>query len=256
LAQIEEHLQEQIESREMVEWNEEQERVDVREVDSLGSIVLRERQVNNASSQEVLEVLLEELEELGLSALRWSKEAEGLKNRVNFLNHHTSLHHQAFPNFSDSYLLESMEEWLAPYLTVINTLRACQNLDLYNILLGQLSFEQTQKLEQLAPKKLKVASGSNIAIDYSNKEQPILAVRLQEMFGTQKTPTLINGKLKLMIHLLSPASRPMQMTTDLESFWANTYDEVKKELRGKYKRHYWPDDPLTAVATSRTKKRM
>jgi ATP-dependent helicase HrpB len=127
---------------------------------------------------------------------------------------------------------------------------------LYTILLGQLSFEQTQKLNSMAPAKLKVASGSNINIDYSNSDQPFLAVRLQEMFGTKKTPTILNGKVKLMIHLLSPASRPMQVTQDLESFWKNTYDEVKKELRGKYKKHYWPDDPLEAQATSKTKKRM
>ncbi|RUM75770.1 MAG: ATP-dependent helicase HrpB, partial [Sulfurovum sp.] len=104
--------------------------------------------------------------------------------------------------------------------------------------------------------KLKVASGSNITIDYTNPIQPILAVRLQEMFGTKETPSVLGGKVKLMLHLLSPAHRPMQVTQDLTSFWANTYDEVKKELRGKYKKHYWPDDPLEAQATSRVKKRM
>ena len=161
-----------------------------------------------------------------------------------------------FPDFSDETLLETMDEWLAPYLTGITTLKACQNLNLHQILLGQLSFEQTQTLDTLAPAKLKVASGSNIAIDYSNPEQPFLAVRLQEMFGTKTTPTVLKGKVKLMIHLLSPASRPMQVTQDMESFWENTYDEVKKELRGKYKKHYWPDDPLEAKATSKTKKRM
>jgi ATP-dependent helicase HrpB len=161
-----------------------------------------------------------------------------------------------FPDFSDETLLETMDEWLAPYLTGITTLKACQSLNLYNILLGQLRFEQTQILDTFAPAKLKVASGSNITIDYSNPEQPFMAVRLQEMFGTKKTPTVLNGKVKLMIHLLSPASRPMQVTQDLESFWENTYDEVKKELRGKYKKHYWPDDPLEAKATSKTKKRM
>jgi ATP-dependent helicase HrpB len=195
---------------------------------------------------------LDELEALGLNILPWSKEALSLKARVNFLNHHNV----DFPDFSDETLLESMDEWLAPYLTGITTLKACQNLNLHQILLGQLSFEQTQQLSSLAPQKLKVASGSNIAIDYSNPAQPFLAVRLQEMFGTKNTPTVLNGKIKLMIHLLSPASRPMQVTQDLESFWENTYDEVKKELRGKYKKHYWPDDPLEAQATSKTKKRM
>jgi len=252
LAQIEEYLSDQIETQNIVSWNDEQERVEVRRVEKLGAIVLKEMQVNTATSEEIAEVLLEELEELGLDALNWSKEALNLRERINFVNHYG----YDFPNFSDEYLLENMDEWLAPYIIGINSLRGLKSLDLYNILLGQLNYEQTQEINRLAPSKLKVASGSNIFLDYSNPQQPILSVRLQEMFGTKSTPTLLHGKVKLMIHLLSPASRPMQVTQDLESFWANTYDEVKKELRGKYKRHYWPDDPLSAVATSRTKKRM
>jgi len=251
-GQIEEYLAEQIEEQNIVTWNDDTERVDVKRVHKLGAIILKEMQSNNASDEEIIEVLLEELEEMGLDALNWSKEALNLRERVNFVNHHG----YEFPNFSDEYLLENMDEWLAPYLIGIRSLRELKVLDLYNILLGQLSYEQSQELDKLAPKRLKVASGSNIAINYENPTQPILAVRLQEMFGTKNTPTLLNGKLKLMIHLLSPAKRPMQMTQDLESFWNNTYDEVKKELRGKYKRHYWPDDPLEAEATSRTKKNM
>jgi len=252
LGDIEEYLQEQIITKEIVDWNEEQERVDVREVQSIGALVLRERQINNASNEEISEVLIAELEELGIDALKWSKEAQNLKDRVNFINHHD----MNFPNFSDEYLLENMDEWLSPYLTGITTLRACQNLDLQNILLGQLSFEQTQMLDKLAPAKIKVASGSSISIDYTNPEQPILAVKLQEVLGTKSTPTLLNGKIKVMIHLLSPALKPIQITQDLESFWNNAYDEVRKEMRGKYKRHYWPDNPLEAQATAKTKKHM
>ena len=239
-AQIEEHLEEQLLVHEDVTWNEEQERVEARRVTKLGAITLKSIALKSPSADKVVEVLIEELEELGLDALQWSKEALALRQRVNFVKHHSL----DFPDFSDEYLLENMDEWLAPYLSNINSLKACKGLDLYNILLGILSFKQTQMLDKQAPAKLKVASGSNIAIDYSNPEQPILAVRLQEMFGTKTTPTVLNGKVKLMIHLLSPASRPMQMTQDLKSFWANTYDEVKKELRGKYKKHYWPDNPL------------
>ena len=252
LADIETYLTEQIETQNLVSWNEEQERVEVRRIEKLGSLVLKEMQTNKASNEEIAEVLLEELEELGLDSLPWSKEALSLKERVNFVNHHGF----DFPNFSNEYLEENMDEWLEPYIMGINSLRGLKSLDLHNILLGQLDYEQTQKLNTLAPTKLKVASGSNITLNYSNPAQPILAVRLQEMFGTKSTPSILNGKLKLMIHLLSPASRPMQITQDLESFWANTYADVKKDLRGKYKRHYWPDNPLTAVATSRTKKNM
>ena len=255
-AQIEAYLEEQLESYEDVSWNEEQARVEARKVTKLGAIVLKEVQIKNPSEVLVLEILLEELEELGLDALPWSKEASTLRDRVNFVNTHEGTNDMAFPDFSETYILENMHEWLAPYLSGIKSLKALKSLDLNNILLGQLSFEQTKELNTLAPAKLKVASGSNIPIDYSDLKQPILAVRLQEMFGTQSTPTLLNGKVKLMIHLLSPAHKPMQITQDLESFWANTYTDVKKDLRGKYKRHYWPDNPLEAQATNKTKKFM
>ena len=250
--QIERYLEEQILEEEELDWNKEEQRVEVRLVKRLGNIVLSEKPIKSTDKAEVTDLLIEELEALGLEIFNWSKEALSLKNRVNFLNHYR----ETMPDFSDEYLLKNMEDWLAPYLQGINSIRGIKGLNIYNILLGQLSYEQTQTLDTLAPAKLKVASGSNIAIDYSNPTQPILAVRLQEMFGTSDTPTILNGKVKLMLHLLSPASRPMQVTQDLASFWANTYDDVKKELRGKYKKHYWPDNPLEAQATSRTKKRM
>ena len=262
LVQIEEHLSEQIEVQNIVSWNDEAERVEVRRVEKLGAIVLKEMQINKASDEEIVEVLLEELEEMGLDALNWSKEALGFRERLDFLAFYDStIFCRLKPtlrnsnSFSD-YLGENMDIWLKPYLMGKRTLRECKGLDLKAILLGLFDYSEQQEIERLAPAKLKVASGSNIFLDYSNPKQPILAVRLQEMFGTKSTPTILNGKLKLMIHLLSPASRPMQMTQDLESFWNNTYDEVKKELRGKYKRHYWPDDPLEAQATSRTKRFM
>ena len=251
-SDIETYLNEQIQEAQELDWNEEEQRVEVRLVKRLGSIILSEKPIKSTDNEEITDLLLEELETLGLEVLNWSKEALRLKNRVTFLNHHG----MAFPDFSDNYLLKNMDEWLAPYVQNIHSIRGLKGLNLHTILLGQLSYEQTQTLDQLAPAKLKVASGSNIAIDYINPTQPILAVRLQEMFGTKETPSVLGGKVKLMLHLLSPAHRPMQVTQDLTSFWANTYDEVKKELRGKYKKHYWPDDPLEAQATSRVKKRM
>jgi ATP-dependent helicase HrpB len=113
-----------------------------------------------------------------------------------------------------------------------------------------------KELDTLAPSHIKVPSGSNIKIDYSDINVPVLAVRIQEMFGMQTTPRILKEKLPLQIHLLTPAQRPIQITYDLESFWKNSYEEVAKELRGKYKKHYWPDDPSLAVATNKTKKYM
>ncbi len=248
LAEIETYLE--TETHERVTWNETEARVEVRKVECLGKLTLKETQLKSTGSPEVLEVLLEELAALGLEVLHWSKEAKTLRERVNFLHFHDN----DFPNFSEAYLVKNMDIWLAPCLYGITTLKACQNLDLYQMLLGQLSYEQVRRLDTLAPLRYKVASGSHIGIDYSNPQQPVLAVRLQEMFGTRNTPAVHGGKVKLMLHLLSPASRPVQVTQDLKSFWENTYGEVKKELRGKYKKHYWPDDPLEARATSKTKK--
>ncbi len=255
-AQIETYLKDNIQTKKTLSWNVESQRVEARKTSSLGSIVINEVQMQSSSGEKVSKVLLNAIRELGLEALSWNKEALGLRHRLNFVNTHKALRGSfEFPDFSDEYLLSFMHKWLLPYLDGKNSLKSCQSLNLYSILSGLLTWEQMKELDILAPAKMKVASGSNIFIDYSDALKPILAVRLQEMFGTQKTPTVLNGKVKLMIHLLSPASRPMQITQDLENFWKNSYYEVKKELRGKYKRHYWPDDPLTAQATSRTKRR-
>jgi len=261
LSDIEEHLE--VHTEERVIWNEDEERVEVRRVETFGRLILKEMQMKSSDSPEVTEVLLDEIEALGLDVLNWSKEALALKERMNFLlMHEPGGFGRLKPTLQDTYtdldtfILENMEELLAPYLQGINSLRGLKSINMQNILLGLLDYEALQTLERLAPEKLKVASGSQIRIDYSDPKQPVLAVRLQEMFGTAKTPSVLGGKVKLMIHLLSPASRPMQMTKDLESFWKNTYPEVRKELRGKYKKHYWPDDPLEAKATSKTKKHM
>jgi ATP-dependent helicase HrpB len=251
-ADIETHLTSLIQISQEVDWNEEEQRVEVREASRLGSLLLKERPLKSSNNPEVTDLLLEELEDLGLEVLNWSKESLALQKRVNFL--HT--HGVDVPDFSITFLTKNLDTWLTPYIAEINSIRGLKALNLHNMLLGQLSYEQTNLIDTLAPAKVKVPSGSNIVVDYTNPEQPILAVRLQEMFGAKETPTVLGGKINLMLHLLSPASRPMQMTKDLKSFWENTYEEVKKELRGKYKKHYWPDDPLEAQATSRTKKHM
>ena len=251
-AQIERYHREQIRRHDDLSWNAQEQRIEARRITKLGALTLASEQLHSVPGEQVTALLVKELQRLGLEALNWSAEALSLKRRVYFL----TTQGVRLPDFSDDYLLGHMDRWLVPYLNDISTLKACQNLDLYPILLGQLSYEERKQVDRLAPARLQVASGSQIPIDYSDPRQPVLAVRLQEMFGTRKTPTLLDGKVTLMLHLLSPASRPMQMTMDLESFWTHTYEEVKKELRGRYKKHYWPDDPLTATATSRTKKRM
>jgi len=251
--QIEEYLSDLVQETEVLRFNNQEQRVEAREVESLGALVLQEKTMKTPRDEKTALVLIKAIKEKGLSVLPWDKTVSSFKERVDFVNNHEK---NRFSNLSDIHLLETMDVWLAPYLEGKTSFKSLQDLDLYAIVSSLLSWEEIQELDRLAPSKIKVASGSHIFINYQDPASPILAVRLQEMFGTQSTPSILNGKIKLMIHLLSPASKPMQITQDLESFWKNTYSDVKKELRGKYKKHYWPDDPLTAIATSKTKKWM
>ena len=194
------------------------------------------------------------IKEEGLGVLNWDKKALSLKQRVDLLNHHMSI--EDFPDLSDKYLLNNMDIWLDPYLNGIKSIKELESLDLHEILSAQISWEMKKELDELVPEYIKVPSGSNIKIDYENIDTPVLAVKIQEIFGMKEFPLILRGKVALQIHLLSPANRPVQITYDLKSFWENSYSEVVKELKGKYKKHYWPDDPLQAQATNKTKKFM
>jgi ATP-dependent helicase HrpB len=151
-------------------------------------------------------------------------------------------------------LLETLDEWLGPYVAGMTTLERVQRMDLTQPLQAMLTRAQQQELNRLAPTHIAVPSGSQIRLDYA-EDWPILAVRLQEMFGCRDTPRIVNSTVPVMLHLLSPAKRPVQVTKDLASFWVNAYPEVRKELRGRYPKHHWPEDPLSAPPTAKTKKR-
>ena len=190
----------------------------------------------------------------GLELLNWDKKSLLLKQRVDFINYHDK--NLKFPSFEKKYLLDSLDEWLGIYLSAIKTIEQLKKLDLYNILLNLLSWQQQQILNELVPAFFEAPSGSKIKIDYSNIEVAKLSIKIQEIFGVYETPKVLNNKLALQIELLTPAQRPIQITYDLKSFWENSYDEVRKELRGKYKKHYWPQNPYEAQATNKTKKMM
>ncbi|NWF37126.1 ATP-dependent helicase HrpB [Mariprofundus sp. KV] len=263
--QLQEYFSEHIEQQECVEWSESVERVEVKQISRIGKIVLQASTVHHSENREaVQECLIKAIRSRGVGCLNWSGKAVSLKQRVEFIRHqldnssaaNKQLADRPLPDFSEQGLSDTLEEWLQPHLSHENSLKQCLKLDLYSLLLNRLSWEQQQLVGQLAPERISVPSGSAVAIDYSDPAQPVLAVRLQELFGLFDTPTVMNGACKVMLHLLSPARKPMQVTQDLNSFWNSTYHEVKKELRGKYKRHYWPDDPFTAQATSKTKKQM
>ena len=262
--QLQDYLAENIQHTDSIEWNKIQQRVDAKQMTSIGKITLQEKLVAPENKDIVQKHLVLAIKNTGLQCLNWSPQASSLKQRVQFINLNIESNpalqkqfvNETLPDFSDETLLDTLSIWLQPYLKNENSIKQCQKLDLHKLLLNQLSWKQQQLIEKLAPERIKVPSDSSIRIDYSDPLKPILAVRLQEVFGLYETPSILNGHCRLMMHLLSPARRPMQVTQDLNSFWQTTYHEVKKELRGKYKRHYWPDDPLTAQATSKTNKQM
>lgn len=246
-----------IEREESVRWDDGSGRAIASDRTLLGRLVLDEQPARNISPELLSRALLDAIRQKGLQILPWSKEAEGLRARVEFLRRNADGFQRIpdLPDWSDAALLDTLEDWLLPHLPGFSKLDQLKQLNLHTILLSQLDWPVQQQIDELAPSHIQVPSGSRIRIDYT-EEEPVLAVRLQELFGQAQTPAILKGQYPLMIHLLSPARRPVQVTRDLASFWDNTYEAVKKELRIKYQKHYWPDDPLTAQATNRTKKRM
>jgi ATP-dependent helicase HrpB len=236
-----------------LEWDEKKGELIARMEKRVGEIILETKTIKNISEEERTEILLEAVRGNGNELLNWNEEVNDWITRITCLKKWSK---ENFPNFSREHLLATVEEWLSPYLISVKRKSDFEKLDLFTILSSTLSYEQKNRLDKLLPEKINVPSGSSIKIKYNEDgSPPVLAVRLQEIFGMFETPTVCDGKIKLMIHLLSPAYRPVQVTQDLMSFWKNTYAEVRKELRMRYPKHSWPEDPFTAVAVRGAKKR-
>ena len=183
---------------------------------------------------------------MGISSLPWDRESRQLQARVNCMRSWQP--DESWPDLSDSELIGDLS-WLSPYLVGISKAEQLKQLNLQEIFTTILGWKKQQQLKRLAPTTITVASGSRIRLRYQQGEPPVLAVRIQEMFGLKETPVICDGKIPVLLHLLSPAQRPLQVTADLAGFWQRTYPEIKKELKGRYPKHFWPDDPLAAVAT-------
>jgi ATP-dependent helicase HrpB len=250
LEAIEEHFGDQIVAEQIIEWKASERAVTAREVERLGAIVLAERTLRTPDPSRVMEVLLEGLAREGIDALPWSQRARSVRQRLAFL--HTL--DPSWPDVSDSLLAGTLGAWLGPRLEGARSLSDVSRIDLSEALLGGLRWDRRAAIDELAPTHVVVPSGSRVPIDYSDPKAPVLAVRLQEMFGLADTPRIASGRVPLTIHLLSPARRPVQVTRDLAGFWRSSYFEVRKELRGRYPKHYWPDDPMQAEPTSRAKR--
>jgi ATP-dependent helicase HrpB len=198
--------------------------------------------------------MLAGIERIGIGALPWSEAAREFQARSEALRHWQP--EAGWPDLSDHHLAATLTEWLAPFLTTIRSREQLSRLDLNAILMSRLTWERQRELDRLAPTHLTVPSGSRIRLEYhADASPPVLAVRLQELFGLAETPTVAGGKVPVVLHLLSPARRPIQITRDLKGFWNGAYHQVKKELKGRYPKHHWPDDPWAAQPTSRAKPR-
>ncbi len=236
----------------VVRWNRDTRAVDVFEEQRFDAIVLDRRSVP-ATPADTLPALLAAVRELGLAALPWSEQAEALRRRVRALRKWNPA--LGLPDFSDAALLDSLETWLAPYLSGKRRLDALQAGELSTALMARLDHGMRRALDEQAPVSISVPSGMQRPIDYADETAPILAVKLQELFGLADTPRIAGGRVSLTLHLLSPGGKPVQVTQDLRSFWQRTYPEVRKELKGRYPKHPWPDDPWSATPTHRAKPR-
>lgn len=220
----------------------------------VGNITLESKLLEKIDEAQRIQVLCDMIRENGLKILNWNESQEDLQARV--LSLRAWRPNENWPDVSNEHLLDTLEEWLAPYLLKMNKLTEFQKLDLTQILHSSLPWELSQKLDALAPSKIKVPTGSMIKLNYFNDGSKIeMAVRLQEVFGLFETPTVNEGKNKVLLHLLSPGYKPVQVTQDLKSFWNKTYFEVRKDLLSRYPKHHWPLDPLTAEAMRGPKKK-
>jgi ATP-dependent helicase HrpB len=235
-----------------VRWNRETRAVEVFEERRFASIVLARCSVP-ARPEDTVPALIAAVRELGLEALPWSDSAIELRQRVAFLRANSV--DSSLPDLSDANLLVTLETWLAPVLVGKRKLDALRAEDLSNALSAQLDYAMRRQLDDEAPVSIKVPSGMDRRMSYPLDAPPVLAVKLQELFGLADTPRVAHGRVAVTLHLLSPAGRPIQVTQDLRGFWERTYPEVRKELKGRYPKHPWPDDPWTAVATHRAKPR-
>ncbi len=249
LDEIREHYLDQVRGEEIVEWDTGTEMVTARRRERLGALVLRDAPVREPDPAMVRDALLGWIARSGLDVLPWPDAAVRLRARLRFLHALAD----GWPDVSDDALLARLAEWLGPNLLGQRKRSDLKRVDLETALLALLEWEQRRELDRLAPTHVTVPSGSRIAIDYGDPSAPVLPVRLQEVFGWEDTPRIAGGRVPLTLHLLSPARRPVQVTRDLAGFWRGTYFDVRRDLKGRYPRHYWPEDPLTAAPTRRVR---
>ncbi|EMQ0963621.1 ATP-dependent helicase HrpB [Citrobacter braakii] len=235
-----------------IEWDETQGTLKALRRSRIGQLTVKVQALAKPSEEELHLAMLNGIRDKGLSVLNWTPEAEQFRLRLqcaaNWLPEYN------WPAVDEDSLLATLESWLLPHMSGVHSLRALKALNVGQALRGLLDWSMLQRLDSELPAHYTVPTGSRIAIRYHEDNPPVLAVRMQEMFGEAKTPTIAEGRVPLVLELLSPAQRPLQVTSDLSAFWQGSYREVQKEMKGRYPKHVWPDDPANTAPTRRTKK--
>lgn len=252
VSQLAARLPQVVKEQTAVEWDEEKGTLRAWRRWQVGRLVLKAQPQAKPADEELQQALIDWLRGEGLQALSWSAPAEQLRLRLACAA--KWLPEKEWPAVDDQSLLDTLEQWLLPSLNGVRSLRALQQVDLHDALLRLLSWQQRQHLDANLPTHYTVPTGSRLAIRYHSDQPPALSVRIQEMFGEQRSPMLAEGRVAVVLELLSPAHRPLQITGDLAAFWQGSYREVQKEMKGRYPKHPWPDNPAEAAPTRRVKK--
>jgi ATP-dependent helicase HrpB len=255
LADLEQHFSRQIYDRAEIGWDDREHAIRARRERRLGALLLASSEIRDPDSQALQDAALAGLRQLGIAGLPWTPELRQWQARVMLMRQYAVASPEPWPDLSDAALAGTLEEWAPPWISGMTRREHFSRIDLGNAIRSRLTYPQGVIVEREAPTHFTVPSGSHIAIDYLDGEIPTLSVRLQEIFGLNQTPSVAAGRLPLLLKLLSPARRPVQITRDLVSFWDRGYHDVKKDLKGRYPKHYWPEDPYTAEPTRRARAR-
>jgi ATP-dependent helicase HrpB len=251
LVEIERRLADRIESKQEVLFDAAMASLRGRSTRRLGAVVVEDRPLKIVPDENTARLLAQGIAQIGLDRLPWSKESRQWRDRATFLRRAQG---GEWPDLSDAALAAGIDEWLAPVLFDKTALSQLSSEEMKSALENLLPWGLRRRLEAEAPTHFDAPSGSRLPIDYEG-EEPTLAIRVQELFGLDRHPSIAGVRVPLVLELLSPAHRPVQITRDLPSFWRGSYAAVKSEMRGRYPRHPWPDDPLSAPATRRAKPR-
>ncbi|NRB68187.1 MAG: ATP-dependent helicase HrpB [Vibrio sp.] len=254
IVAIEKWLPQLIVAKESVDWDERKGRLIAEHQRHLGRLVIERCPLPEPDKQKMTEALLNCVRRKGLDILNWSDRSKDTLERIRCAAEWLPEHQ--WPGVSDAELLENLETWLEPYLVGVSSIKALAKVDLEPALMAYIAWPLNQEIDQWLPTHYVVPTGSKKKIRYQQGQEPVLSVRMQEMFGEQRSPNIADGRKTLVMELLSPAQRPLQVTGDLASFWSGAYKDVQKEMKGRYPKHVWPDDPANHMATTKTKRQL